>query len=270
MGKPKGPSGCFYSSCTGDQLTELLRALALPVSGNKALQVARLRAHKASAPFADVARSGTISRVTLEWVGAREGATLESIKEACRSSGLKVTGNKYALVLSLLRAAGPGGAAPTDAAAKPRAPSTKPEAPERIRARLLAKCQADTGSWSNQRCKEHAERVFDAAATILTNEAHTKGLLAARNIAVADAAIAVLGALNDGFDRLCSPGYGNAIWNLRSLFEVVREISDAMSALLPEAMRTQLHLLCEALHREAAKYAIEEEVGDVATLFAAP
>ncbi len=159
MGKPKGTAGCFYSGCTGAQLVELLRALALPVSGSKAELVARLRAHPAAAPYADEARSGTVSRVTLEWVGARDGATLESVKEACRAAGLKVTGTKYALVLSLLRRAGPGGAAPADAA-KPRAPSTKPEAPERIRARLLAKCQADTDNW---RVRRLARRVPQAA-----------------------------------------------------------------------------------------------------------
>ena len=293
MGKPKGTGGCFYSGCTGAQLTELLRALALPVSGAKAEQVARLRAHPAAAAYADEARAGTLSRVTLEWVGARDGVTLDDLKEACRAAGLKVTGNKYALVLSLLRKAGPGGVSAADVA-KPRAPSTKPEAPERIRERILAKCEADTENWcaalapavcsreaaqwaltrlpllrrSNQRCNEHALNVFHAALKIMENEARTKGLLAARNPAVVDAAAAVLGALKDGWRSLCRPGYGDSTYTLGCIFDIVREVSDAMSAALPEAKRAELRALCGALHAETARYAMDRAVGKVETLFA--
>lgn len=252
--KPKGaPSGCFYSSCTGAQLTELLRALGLPVSGAKPDQVARLRAHPAAAPYADEARTGTLSRVTLEWVGARDGATLESIKEECRAAGLRVSGNKFQLVLALLSAAGPGGPRPGDAA-KPRAPSTKPAAPESLRLRILAKSGADTDNWSNQRCNEHAGRVFSAAHAMLQKEAHEKGLLAARNPALADAAVAVLSAICDGWRDLRRPGYGDSSYTLDCIMDEVKAIDEQLGAAVSEATRAELRRLYAAVCAEAGRY----------------
>ena len=255
--KPKdAPSGCFYSGCTGAQLQELLRACALPVSGTKPELVTRLRAHPAASAYADEARSGTLSRVTCEWVGARAGVTLDDLKEACRERGLKVTGTKYQLVLSLLCAAGPGGSRPADAA-KPRAPSTKPAAPESLRSRLLAQCNADWDGWSNLRCKEHAYRVFSAALRILTKETRTKGLLEAKNLALADTVVAVLSAIADGWSGLCSPGYGDAGYELRCLFEEVQAVGEQLGQALSEGKRAELRGLCARVRELAKPYAIE-------------
>ncbi len=77
----------------------------------------------------------------------------------------------------------------------------------------------------------------------------------------------MLGALNDGWRSLCRPSYGNAGWNLRCVFDVVREISGALSAALPDAKRAELRALCEALRLKARSACIEDSLGDAATLF---
>ena len=224
------------------------------MSGTKPELVARLRAHPSAAAYADEARSGTLPRVTLEWVGARDGVTLDDLKAACRERGLKVTGTKYQLVLSLRCAAGPGGSRPADAA-KPRAPSTKPAAPDSLRQRILAQCYADQDDWSNQRCKEHAWRVCTAALHMLTKESETKGLLAAKSPALADTAVAVLGAIADGWRGLCSPGYGDADYQLKLIFDVVKAIGEQVA--IPEGKRAELRGLCARVRDLAKPYAIE-------------
>jgi len=100
MGKaPKGgPPGCFYSKCTVDELSALLRALVLPVSGNKETLVGRLRAHPLSAAYADEGRSPTLSRSTCELVGGREGKQLGDLVSECVGSqeGAKLAFSRHA------------------------------------------------------------------------------------------------------------------------------------------------------------------------------
>lgn len=60
---PKGSAGCFYSKCTSDELSKLLKAVGAPSSASaKAELVARLRAHPVASAYAVEGRSPTISR----------------------------------------------------------------------------------------------------------------------------------------------------------------------------------------------------------------
>lgn len=265
MGRAPKTSGCFFSGLTGAELSELARAAGAPVSGAKPDLVARLRAHPVCSAYADEGRSGTLSRATLEWVGARPGYQLPELKQLCKDAGLRSTGTKYELVLSLVRRAGPGGARVEDAA-KPRAPSTKPASPDAIRARLMAKAEANRDAWSNQKCKDHAGTVFSAAHKILAAEAEDKGLLAAKNPALALAALAVLGAIRDGWSSLCSPGYGDSSYDLQCVFDLAKRVGEALGASAGADTRAQLRDASAAVRAEAARYATQLE--DIAPAFA--
>jgi hypothetical protein len=252
--KAKGAAGCMYAGLTGAQLAELLRAVCAPVSGsNKEALVQRLREHPLAARYAVEGRSPTLSRATLDLVGGRDGLQLADIKEECKQKGLRVSGTRFELVLSLLRVAGGAEAPPPP---KPRAAPTKPADAAALEARVLAKCNAVSDTWSNQRHKDHAGTVYDAAAKILHKEAHDKGLLAARNPAVVDAAAAVLRGLLAGFRALPSPSYGGG-YDLGCMGNTVREIGVAMAPSMTPARRAELRGLCDALAQEASRYALD-------------
>lgn len=293
MRTPGKQAGCFYSSLTVAQLGEMASACALPVSGTKAELVARLRSHPTGKVYADEGRSGTLSRSTLEIVGHRPGLLLSDVKASCRAKGLAVTGNKAALVLSLLRAAGqPAGSVP---AKRPRAPSTKAADPGALEARLLRLCEANP-SWSNQKAKEHGERVVSGAVKLLSSELEDKGALARGDADVAAVATrAVLRALVagalpgsrpelifaasrtparhtslhspcsllspasprplcvSGWPTICRPSYGNASYDLGLLEGLVRSVA-GLGDSLPAALRQELAGLCAALARVAGAH----------------
>jgi hypothetical protein len=128
MRRPKGcPKFCFYGRLEDAALYELLRAVGAPLSGGRAELAARLRAHPLAAPYADEGRapSMTVGGCTFEIEGdgvhTPDGLNLDDIKAACRAKGLKVTGSRFKLVLSLLQHAARGAAA----VAAPQAAATK-------------------------------------------------------------------------------------------------------------------------------------------------
>ena len=186
--KPKGPPGCWFSKCTISELTEMLRAVGAPVSGNKVELVDRLHAHPIAATYGTEFRMPSFrqfaarERMMMDSYGYDSddgvaelpsmhgncnGRAVSDIKEECRQRGLKVTGNRYDLVLSLLRAkaapapapgaavgtaaAGGGGVAPAQVPAPtpraPRAPSTKAAAIDSLLTRLHKKVASETGQY---------------------------------------------------------------------------------------------------------------------------
>lgn len=118
MRAPGKVSGCFYSGLTVAELQTALRVCKLPLSGSKADLVARLRAHPEAGKYAVEGRSATLSRRTLEFVGGRDGVQLSDLKALCKQKGLRGTGSKAELVLSLLTAAAQPAGAPAPAQPK--------------------------------------------------------------------------------------------------------------------------------------------------------
>ena len=80
-----GAKGCWFSKCTTEQLSALLKACGLPRSGVKADLVARLRGHAAAAEYGAEARAPVLSRATCELVGGR-GAQHQARRHRRRSS----------------------------------------------------------------------------------------------------------------------------------------------------------------------------------------
>lgn len=179
-------------------------------------------------------------------------------------------GTRYELVLSLLQLS--SGTLVIPKGGGPRAPSTKPESPDRIYDRIVTKCAAGgtRDSWSNQKYKDHAGDAFGAAFKILKTESRDKGLLAARDgPALGAAAAAVLRGMKDGWDCLPSPGYGDASWELLCIGNELKEIAAVLGPALPAARRAELRQLCAWTDTEMRKFGMDRFQG-VADAFADP
>lgn len=152
----------------------------------------------------------------------------------------------------------------------PRAPSTKPEDPNRIFMRLVRKCAqgiGDRASWSNKRHRGHAGDVFSMAARILSTEANTEGLLARRDPALLLAVAAVLRAIEVGWRDLPSPSY--AWCELSRLADELKAIAAVFQEeeSLPAAQRAELVRLCESLDDLARTESMGDLIEGVASAF---
>ena len=150
--------------------------------------VARLLAHPVSAPYSFDGRTNRMTFSSAEKYDPDDmeqqfkNANTKSVgelKEECKGAGLKSSGNRYELVLSLLRAkAGGAGSGNGGGSAHPqlqppapyraRAPSTKAEDPGKITERIVAKWQGLGRKQSDSQIKSHASDCFGFAAGILT------------------------------------------------------------------------------------------------------
>jgi hypothetical protein len=102
--KPKKkPAENFFEKLKVEQLSELLRASKQPVSGTKAVLISRLLSNPATACYGQEARAASYTAGFGLNLG-KDGTSVDSLKDDCREKGLRVTGNKYDLVLRLLQA----------------------------------------------------------------------------------------------------------------------------------------------------------------------
>eukprot|EP00854_Cymbomonas_tetramitiformis_P014889 gene14889-17601_t len=273
--KPKKEN--WFERLTVDQMKDLLKASRQTVSGTKAELVARLMANENTSSYGAEARAGTISRVTLEWVGHQEGKTLDDIKAECRNKGLQVSGTKYDLVLRLLQAThGVGtpkraavevsstGAPIVDASGAPvpkkRKASTKTPDMDKLSERIKKKIFQDSSKWSNQKFKDHASDVFSACANIIQKEAFDKGFVERKDLTALDICEAVFEPIVSNESRLSGQGY-----------DLVKEVIRAVGS--------QMSLETIAVHREwinevrgsLSAYGVDSfELDDELNMFEAP
>ena len=237
-GKKAPASGCWFDKLTTTELSELLKACGESRGGAKADLVARLSRHAAAAEYSAEARAPVLSRTTCEFVGGRDGLSVDDIKRRCRERGLKVSGTRFQLVLSLLSAPPAAAGAPPVAPRAPRAPSKKPADTARLVARLRAKIGANFTSGS--KWKQHAIVVLSDLTSMLCKEAHDKGRLDACDPALADAALALLTELHSGWHKVSGQGYLSDYAGEFS--EVVNDIvdDDGLRAVTPPETRAAL------------------------------
>ena len=225
----------WFESLRFVQLAELCAASKIPTSGTKAELIARLGASSA----AEFSASGRASRVIVSRAcesvyvgGGRPGHTLASLKHACTAAGLRSTGDRYELVLLLLkhrsgldtgpapkkpRLVGPDGAA---LPAKPRAIKDM----DKLSERALAWCTPDKSKWSNQRWKYHGGDVLKKALKVMTTNA---GAGAAHGL---DVARALFSGLGRGASSVTGWGYSSASYDASLLAE---EVLKHFSAAVP-------------------------------------
>ena len=250
-GKKATTPGCWFSKLTTEELSALLKAVGAPRSGLKADLVARLKSHPVAAEYGFEARAPVLSRSTCELVGGRDGMSVDDIKDRCRARGLKVTGKRFALVLSLL--ATPANA-PRAAPKKLRAPSKVPADTSRLVDRLRGKIGATCTSGS--KWKQHAIIVVTTLTDMLSKEAFDKGRLEACDATLADATLALLSELHAGWDTITGQGY---ISDYVSEFDdVVNDIvaHAGLAAVTPPQTRAALLEVCERLNGAARQYGI--------------
>jgi len=253
-GKKASAAGCWFSKLTGAELSALLKACGAPSSGVKADLIARLRGHPAAAEYGALARAPVLSRFTCEFVGGRDGLSVDDIKDRCRHRGLKVTGTRLQLVVSLLSAP----AAPA-APRAPRAPSKKPADTEHLVARLRAKIDAQPsgGAW-----KKHAIIVVTDITSMLTKEANDKGRLEVCDPALADATLQLLTELHSGWHSVAGQGYiseyvGDFAWTVAKIVDHA-----GLRAVTPPETRAALLHVCHCLSGQFSDYGIRFGLGD--------
>lgn len=253
-GKKASAPGCWFSKLTTSELSALLKACGAPSSGVKADLIARLRGHPAAAEYGALARAPVLSRSTCEFVGGRDGLSVDDIKDRCRHRGLKVTGTRLQLVVSLLST--PSGGAPA-APRAPRAPSKKPADTERLVARLRAKMEAQPTAW-----KKHAIMVVTDITSMLLKEADEKGRMEACDPTLADATLALLTELHSGWHAVAGQGYiseyvGDFAW---AVGKVVNH--EGLRAATPPETRAALLHVCHRLSAQFSDYGIRFGLGD--------
>lgn len=285
----------WWESLTIKELIECLRALHAPTKGTKPELVARLTAHPESARYSKDGRANklTFARVMAAGTGYDsgdectpfdpfEGCTKSDLQEECKAKGLKSTGNRYELVLSLLRIAG-GAVLVTHT---PRAPSTKAEAPDKITARIVAKWKTFYKKQSDRQIKAHASDCFMYAAGILEKELNEKALLASRNPAAVEALLAVLRGLDPARNpplpskpgEFVCAGYGWGpcasyySYEFHSLVEKVVEAAAVMKGgaqapLASEQQLVELQELCNIIAQEARKCSLYKEADSLTQAF---
>jgi len=234
------PPESWFESLQLGQLAELCAASKIPTSGTKAELISRLESSSA----AEFSVTGRASRVIVSRAsesvhigGGRPGHTLASLKQACTAAGLRSTGDRYELVLLLLkhrsgldtgpapkkpRLVGPDGAA---LPAKPRAIKDM----DKLSERALAWCTPDKSKWSNQRWKYHGGDVLKKALKVMTTNA---GAGAAHGL---DVARALFSGLGHGASSVTGWGYSTASYDATLLAdEVMKHFSAAVPlGLLP-------------------------------------
>lgn len=236
--KARAPES-WFETLSAEQLAELCSASLLSASGTKSEMIARLLASP-SAEFATVGRAMRLhfSRSSPEstTMSGRPGHTAEGLKELCATAGLRSSGDRFELVVRLLRHrsgldTGPPPKKPRvvrpDGLLAPPEPRLSRDM-EKVTSRALAWCEADKSKWSNQRFKWHADDVFTKATGVLTANA-TGG--PAHGLAVARALFKGIAA---GASSVTGWGYSNAPYNAGEFADAVQKHVAALQLTVEE------------------------------------
>lgn len=307
--KLENPNATYYSKLTTQQLTSLLEAINQPKSGTKTAQIQRLAAHPVASAYKDQGNEG---RVTYAWAerhhhsgddesnhlpGQREGVTLSCIKGECKKLGLKVSGNRFDLVLRLLQyktdpqaaveagatakrsaaamsssssssfsSAGAAGAPVTETkeggSQEPPKKKRKPNAPNvnKLTDRMESKIYKDDSKWSNFKIKHHACDVLQFAAKLIQTEAIDKGY-ASNGDPMAWAVVeAVMEPILEGFESRGIATIGYASWDLRCLCDGVLTtiVKATPDSVLPK-LKSVRETCLDPLFKVAKDYGMDDE-----------
>lgn len=245
--KARAPES-WFESLTAAQLTELCSSSLLPATGTKPEMIARLLA----SPSAEFATAGRAMRMHFSrsdpestTFSGRPGHTVEGLKELCIKAGLRSSGDRFELVVRLMRHrsgldTGPPPKKPR--AVRPDGLIAPPEPRlsrdmDKLTSRALAWCDADKSKWSNQRYKCHAEDVFSKAHGVM--QANASGG-PAHGLAVARALFKGIAA---GARSVTGWGYSNAPYNTGEFADEVKKHL-AASVLTAEEVRCRQHAVC--------------------------
>lgn len=158
--KPQAPQ--WFETLTAEQLVELCASCGAPGLGSKPELIARLLAGPA-AEFAPTGRAGP-------------GHTVASLREQCAKAGLRNSGDRFELVVRILRHRSGLDAGPPTKKARVARPRKEAGVPKNLsisadvdKFTVLAAgwCTVNKSGWSDKRWKAHASGVFTKASDVL-------------------------------------------------------------------------------------------------------
>ena len=228
--KPKQDAPeCWFETLTMEQLGELCVASKIGTSGTKKELIDRLL-DSATKEFATVGRAKRIyisrTSCSLSWVGGRPGHNTAALKELCEKEGLRSSGDRFELVVRIVRHRSGLDTGPPPKKVRVVGPSgmLEPAKPrlardmDKIEERARAWCTQDKSKWSNQRWKNHGGDVLSKAYSLLkanSSDTASHGLVVAR---------AIFKGIASGASSIATWGYGNARWNASELGRVVMKL----------------------------------------------